>query len=162
MEPDMTLTVGQRAIGGIALLALCSCATAPPPLPKPPPEPVAPVSLLPQTPPPPPPPAKPPPPRKRDEPRPAIAAPAQAPVQLVGLDENQLHQLLGAPASVENHSPGKTLRFRRQDCVLSLALYPDVESRVFRTLSYEVTSDDNSSGTAQQCRAKFGAVAVSQ
>ena len=163
MEPEMSFAFRRRALSGLTALALCSCTTtAPPPEAKAPPQPVAPVSLLPATPPPPPPPEKSTPPRKRPEPKPALTAPAQAPVQLVGLDETEVQKLLGAPAAVENHSPGKTLRFRRQDCVLSLALYPDVESRVFRTLSYEVTSDDNNAGTTQSCRSKFGAVAISQ
>lgn len=145
------------------MLALCGCATEPPPIPErtaPPtasPAP-APISLLPQT---PVPPQRPPvTPRKRDERKPATPPPS--PVQLVGLNETELQTLLGMPAAVENHSPGKTLRFRKQDCVLSLALYPDIETRIFRTLSYEVTSDDNNVGATQQCQTKFGAVAATE
>lgn len=83
-------------------------------------------------------------------------------MQLVGLDENAAQALLGAPEAVEDHSPGKTLRFRRQGCVLSLALYPEVETRIFRVLSYEVTSDDHNAGAQQRCEAKFGTVVATQ
>lgn len=86
--------------------------------------------------------------------------PPAAPVQLVGMDENAVQALLGTPSLVEDHAPGKTWRFRKHDCVLSLALYPDVQTRVFRTLSYEVTSDEHNAGAKQLCETKFGNVAT--
>jgi len=157
-----------RIGGGLVVLALTSCAaTAPaPPAPPqeaaPPPQQTAttrPVSLLPQT---LPPPAAAPPQRKKEDRKPvqtATAPMAPTPVQLVGMDESQLGQMFGQPAAVETHPPGKTLRYRRQECVLSLALFLDVETRIYRTLSYEVSSDDNNAGA---CRTRFGSLAASQ
>jgi len=103
--------------------------------------------------------------KRRDATKPAAPASAATsaqtvPVQLVGMNEGEVQALLGAPSLVEDHAPGKTWRFRKHDCVLSVALYPDVQTRVFRTLSYEVTSDDHNAGAKQLCETKFGNVAA--
>jgi hypothetical protein len=156
--------------GVVALLALCSCAD-------PPKRPVAstpapteqtassgPIALT--APPAPANAAKAVPAKKRDATAKASApvsttpTTATAPVQLVGMNEGEVQALLGAPSLVEDHAPGKTWRFRKNDCVLSVALYPDVQTRVFHTLSYEVTSDDHNAGAKQLCETKFGNVAV--
>lgn len=169
--PSMSVMTLNRTISVMALMVLCSCAdptpshvgstpstqreqpassgpialTAPP-APVPPPKPAAPV-------------------KRHDASKPA-APPAAAPtaqtspVQLVGMDEGEVQALLGTPSMVEEHAPGKTWRFRKHDCVLSVALYPDVQTRVFRTLSYEVTSDDHNAGAKQLCETKFGNVAA--
>ncbi|HMA48770.1 MAG TPA: hypothetical protein VKP60_03390 [Magnetospirillaceae bacterium] len=165
----MSVKTLNRTICGIAIVALSGCA---PPAPPPPPAspPVAqnaassgPIALVA---PPSPAPAKPAPAKRHDE-RKATAAvatvpapPPAAPLQLVGMDEGAVQALLGAPSLVEDHAPGKTWRFRKHDCVLSVALYPDVQTRVFRTLSYEVTSDEHNAGAKQLCETKFGGVAT--
>jgi hypothetical protein len=77
------------------------------------------------------------------------------PMHLIGLDEGQLKARFGAPATEEDQSPGKTLRYRNRRCTLSLALYPDVQTRVFRALSYEVTSDDHSATGTRHCLAEL-------
>jgi len=164
--PSMTVTILNRTIGVIALMALCGCAdpapkhvaSAPPPQEQPP-APSGPVALTP--PPAPAAPAKAAPAKRRDAAKPVQTAVAPPPpVQLVGMDEGAIQALLGAPSMVEDHAPGKTWRFRKHDCVLSVALYPDVQTRVFRTLSYEVTSDDHNAGAKQLCETKFGNVAA--
>jgi len=152
----------------IALMALCGCAdpTQPdvasaPPAPSGQSAPSGPIALT--TPPASTAPAKAPAPVKRhDAAKPAqqTATAAPPPVQLVGMDEGAVQALLGAPSMVEDHAPGKTWRFRKHDCVLSVALYPDVQTRIFRTLSYEVTSDDHNAGAKQLCETKFGSVAA--
>jgi hypothetical protein len=159
-----------RTFGGIALLALCGCAD-PTPKPvvsateaqkEPVAAPTAPIALTV-------PPTSTSPTRaasakKRDDRKQTASVPGTAasptPVQLVGMNEGDVQALFGAPSLVEDHAPGKTLRFRKHDCVLSVALYPDVQTRVFRTLSYEVTSDDHNAGAKQLCETKFGNVAV--
>ena len=166
----MNVKTLNRTICGVALVALSGCAPqSPPPPPASPPAaqngtlsgpivlvaPAAPV------------PAKPAPPPKRHEDRKTTPATAAAPppppaVQLVGMDEGALQALLGPPSLVEDHAPGKTWRFRKQGCVLSVALYPDVQTRVFRTLSYEVTSDEHNTGAKQLCETKFGSVALAE
>ena len=164
----MTMTTLNRTLSVIALMALCGCADPTPPhaASAPPPNgapaPSGPIALT--APPAPAAPAKAAAPAKRrDASKPSASAPTQtaaAPVQLVGMDEGEVQALLGAPSMVEDHAPGKTWRFRKRDCVLSVALYPDVQTRVFRTLSYEVTSDDHNAGAKQLCETKFGNVAT--
>lgn len=73
------------------------------------------------------------------------------PVNLVGLDENQLKAVLGPPTEQEDRSPAKTWRYRNGKCVVDLALYPDVETRVFRTLSYEVTTGEDTAAEERLC-----------
>lgn len=161
--PEMTVKTLNRTIYGLALLALSGCGS-PPPAPQ---MPAAtqeqtsftPVALAP-------PPAsaagKPAPVKKQTERKATAAAPAPTapPVQLVGMDEGAVQALLGSPVTIEDHAPGKTLRYRKNGCVLSVALYPDVQTRIFRTLSYEVTSDEHNAGAKQLCETKFGNVAA--
>ncbi len=109
----------------------------------------------------PPPPPKKSPPKKvaRSRPRPAAqlasaqpqAEPALAPVNLVGLDEHQLTALLGAPNEQEEPAPGKIWRYRKANCTLDITLYPDVVTRTYRSLAYEVTSNDNTAEGKRDC-----------
>lgn len=160
----MNGTTLNRTLCVIALMALCGCAdptpqhtaSAPPAHGEQSPGPIALTA-----PPAPTAPAKAPvPAKRRDATKPAATSAQAAPVQLVGMNEGEVQALLGTPSMVEDHAPGKTWRFRKHDCVLSVALYPDVQTRVFRTLSYEVTSDDHNAGAKQLCETKFGNVAV--
>jgi hypothetical protein len=75
------------------------------------------------------------------------------PVNLIGLDEQQLRRLLGPPAAEEDHPPGKVWRYRKGGCSLNLSLYPDVQTRKFGTLTYEVRSDDNTDEGKRACLA---------
>lgn len=160
----MNGTTLNRTLSVIALMVLCGCAdpTTPhtasaPPAPQTQTAAAGPIALT--APPAPAAPAKPAVPAKRRDATKPTAAQA-APAQLVGMNEGEVQALLGAPSLVEDHAPGKTWRFRKHDCVLSVALYPDVQTRVFRTLSYEVTSDDHNAGAKQLCETKFGSVAT--
>lgn len=89
-------------------------------------------------------------------PPPATHEPVPPPLRPVGLDEETLKNLLGQPSASRDEAPARVLSFRRSECALNLTLYPDVETRVFRTLSYEVTSDDHDERTARTCHARFG------
>ena len=75
------------------------------------------------------------------------------PVNLVGLGEQQLRELLGPPASEEERPPGKVWRYGKGGCNLNVSLYPDVQSRKFGTLTYEVKSDDNTDEGKRACLA---------
>lgn len=116
----------------------------------------------------PPPPPKKSPPKKAARPRPKPAAqlahaqpqagaaperkePGLAPVNLVGLDEHQLTALLGAPSEQEEPTPGKIWRYRKANCTLDITLYPDVLTRTYRSLAYEVTSNDNTAEGKRDC-----------
>jgi hypothetical protein len=81
------------------------------------------------------------------------------PMQLVGLTENEIQVLLGRPSIVDENPPARTWRYRRGTCTLTLALYPDVQTRIYRALTYEVTSDDPTRSTDKSCRVQFTATA---
>ncbi len=73
------------------------------------------------------------------------------PLNLVGQSEGDIRARFGAPASEEDRAPGKIWRYRRGPCVLDVSLYPDVQTRKFTTLAYEVRSDDNTDQAKQLC-----------
>ena len=85
----------------------------------------------------------------------AASTPAPPPVNLVGKSEGQVRALLGPPTSVEERAPGKTWHYRDGRCSVDVQLYPDVQTRQFGTLAYEVKSDDNSDEGRRDCLARF-------
>jgi hypothetical protein len=85
----------------------------------------------------------------------AASTPAPPPVNLVGKSEGQVRALLGPPTSVEERAPGKTWHYRDGQCSVDVQLYPDVQTRQFGTLAYEVKSDDNSDEGRRDCLARF-------
>jgi hypothetical protein len=66
-----------------------------------------------------------------------------------------LRALLGPPTSVEERAPGKTWRYRDGQCSVDIQLYPDVQTRRFGTLAYEVKSDDNTDEGKRGCLAQL-------
>jgi len=87
-------------------------------------------------------------------PQQATAGPVPA-VNLVGKSEGQVRALLGPPTSVEERAPGKTWHYRDGRCSVDVQLYPDVQTRQFGTLAYEVKSDDNSDEGRRDCLARL-------
>ncbi len=85
---------------------------------------------------------------------PAPATPT-APVTLVGKSEGEVRAMLGPPNSVEERAPGKTWHYRDGRCSVDVQLYPDVQTRQFGTLAYEVKSDDNSDEGKRDCLARL-------
>lgn len=77
------------------------------------------------------------------------------PASLVGMDEPQLVAMLGPPTSEDIQAPGKTWRYRKPHCTVDLTLYPDVQTRIYRALAYEVTSNDNSPDGKRLCLAEL-------
>jgi hypothetical protein len=93
---------------------------------------------------------------KAELPQTAAAPPARpSAVSLVGKSEGQVRALLGPPTSVEERAPGKTWHYRDGRCSVDVQLYPDVQTRQFGTLAYEVKSDDNSDEGRRDCLARF-------
>ena len=87
---------------------------------------------------------------------PAKPAAANAPiVSLAGKSESELRALLGAPSSEEDRPPGKRWRYRSGQCTLDVQLYPDVQTKQFGTLAYEVKSDDNTDEGKRLCMAQL-------
>ncbi len=95
------------------------------------------------------------------EPAVAAATPAKsasttaAPVNLIGKSEGDLRALFGPPTTVEDRAPGKTWRYREGQCTVDIQLYPDVQTRQFGTLAYEVKSDDNTDEGKRGCLAQL-------
>ncbi|MGZ5825938.1 MAG: hypothetical protein ACXWIO_08010 [Croceibacterium sp.] len=84
--------------------------------------------------------------------RPSSDAPT---VTLAGKSDNEVRAMLGAPTSEEERPPGKRWRYRDGQCTLDVQLYPDVQTKQFGTLAYEVKSDDNSDEGKRLCLAQF-------
>ena len=90
-----------------------------------------------------------------DEPPARRAATGGPGLSLIGKSEAELRAMLGAPTSEEDRPPGKRWRYRDGQCTLVLQLYPDIKTRQFGTLGYEVTSDDNTNEGKRVCMAQL-------
>jgi hypothetical protein len=86
---------------------------------------------------------------------PAPPPPTGPAVSLAGKSENELRALLGSPTNEEDRPPGKRWRYRDGQCTLDVQLYPDVQTKQFGTLAYEVKSDDNTDEGRRLCLAQF-------
>jgi hypothetical protein len=75
--------------------------------------------------------------------------------QLIGLNETELQNALGPPMLQEEKAPTKLWVFRSHNCTINVTLYPDVQTRQFHALSYEVISDVNTPERTRQCTAEF-------
>lgn len=91
----------------------------------------------------------------------AASAPVSPPdataPSLVGRSEIEVQALYGPPSSTEDRPPGKVWHYRDGTCALDVRLFPDVQTRQFGTLSYEVKSDDNSDQGKRACLAQLRA-----
>jgi hypothetical protein len=74
---------------------------------------------------------------------------------LVGLDERAATELFGEPRTRHENATKKTWYYRDSGCALNLYFYLDMSSHVFRTLAYEVSSDDQSAESRDQCVARL-------
>jgi hypothetical protein len=81
---------------------------------------------------------------------------ASASATLMGKSEGQVRAMLGPPTSVEERAPGKTWHYRDGRCSVNVQLYPNVQTRQFGTLGYDVQSDDNSDEGKRACMARIG------
>ena len=75
--------------------------------------------------------------------------------RLIGLSETEIESVLGTPMLQEDRAPTKLWVFRSRNCTINVTLYPDVETRQFHALSYEVTSDVHTAERTRQCIAEF-------
>jgi len=86
---------------------------------------------------------------------PRHTASAAVPVSLAGKSEAELRALLGAPTAEEDRPPGKRWHYRDGQCTLDVQLYPDVQTKQFGTLAYEVKSHDNTDQGKLACLAQL-------
>lgn len=75
--------------------------------------------------------------------------------RLIGLSESEIESALGTPMLQEDRAPTKLWVFRSRNCTINVTLYPDVETRQFHALAYEVTSDVHTAERTRQCIAEF-------
>ncbi len=85
------------------------------------------------------------------KPDPSKDASEQPSINLIGKSEAEVRALFGPPTTVEERAPGKTWRYRDGKCTLDVQLYPDVQTRQFATLAYEVKSDDSTDEGNRAC-----------
>jgi hypothetical protein len=83
------------------------------------------------------------------------AATASPALSLIGKSETELRGVLGAPTSEEDRPPGKLWRYRDGQCTLDVQLYPDVQTKQFGILAYDVKSDDNTDEGKRVCAAQL-------
>lgn len=76
-------------------------------------------------------------------------------VSPIGKNEGEVRALFGPPNNEEERAPGKVWRYRDGQCTMDIQLYPDVQTRQFGTLAYEVKSDDNTDEGKRGCLAQF-------
>jgi len=74
---------------------------------------------------------------------------------LIGITEREATELFGPPHRRHDNATNKTWYYRDGSCGLDLYFYMDMSSRVFRTLAYEVSSDDQSAESRDQCIARL-------
>jgi len=103
-------------------------------------------------------PVAPPPPHKKPHPTPAVVATAKPQIDdLIGWNETEIRTVFGAPTAQEDHAPTKRLVYHDRQCTMNVTLYPEVETRQFQALNYEVNADDGSAKRQQACVAEFSA-----
>ncbi|MEK9968504.1 MAG: hypothetical protein VW600_05180 [Ferrovibrio sp.] len=79
---------------------------------------------------------------------------------LIGLDMEQARKQLGPPQQEVERAPAKLWLYRTPQCSLDVALYPDVQTQVFRVLNYEVNSNDGTEQGRRQCIASLRSGAI--
>jgi hypothetical protein len=87
------------------------------------------------------------------EPSSVVATPILS--RWVGLNERKLVAALGPPTMKEERPPARLTSFRRGSCTLTVTLNPDVETRDFHALDYEVISDANTARRNRECAVEF-------
>jgi len=73
-----------------------------------------------------------------------------APERLIGLSEEDVQRLIGAPAGVREEPPAVVWSYSSTRCGLTLFFYMDMASRTFRALTYELkpSGSDGLGGSA--------------
>ncbi|MFM9841974.1 MAG: hypothetical protein ACKVOI_03295 [Dongiaceae bacterium] len=91
-------------------------------------------------------------------PPPAPPAPAPAALgslPLAGKSESEIRAAFGSPSAEEERPPGKRWRYRDGQCTLDIQLYPNVETKQFTTLAYDVRNNVDSDEGKRLCMAQF-------
>ncbi len=92
-------------------------------------------------------------PEPADAAAPAVDGPD--PRQLVGLGFDETETLLGLPTKQEEKPPAKVWTYNGTDCELTIFFYADINTQEFRALTYEVTGNEATGGSDDQCLAQL-------
>jgi hypothetical protein len=95
------------------------------------------------------------PPKQETPNQPSKDVASATPVTLVGKSAAEVRSLLGPPTSEEDRAPGKAWHYQDGQCTVDVRLYPDVQTRQFSTLSYEVKSNDSTDEGKRLCLAQL-------
>lgn len=87
--------------------------------------------------------------------RPAPAPASVASLPLAGMSEAEIRAALGPPSAEEERPPGKRWRYRDGQCTLDIQLYPNVETKQFTTLAYDVRNNVDSDEGKRFCMGQF-------
>lgn len=93
---------------------------------------------------------------------PAVPPPTPAPaavgsLALAGKSEAEIRAAFGSPSAEDEQPPGKRWRYRDGQCTLDIQLYPNVETKQFTTLAYDVRDNVDSDEGKRRCMAQFHA-----
>jgi hypothetical protein len=77
------------------------------------------------------------PPTPMMKPAPPLEIEAVAPADLVGFDFSSVRHVLRQPDNIENSALSVVWKYET-DCTLQLYFYPDIKTRVFRLLKYDL------------------------
>lgn len=83
------------------------------------------------------------------------AAPRPQIDELIGWNESEIKTVFGAPAAQEDHAPTKRWVYHTKQCTMNVTFYPEVETKQFHALNYEVNADDGSAKRQQACVTEF-------
>jgi hypothetical protein len=75
----------------------------------------------------------------------------KSPEEVIGLDLAQISRLLGEPAFRTEQPPAKVWSYAGNGCAMRVFVYPDIKSRVFRALTYEIQGTDGSPLAKRRC-----------
>jgi hypothetical protein len=75
----------------------------------------------------------------------------QNPDEVIGLDLAQIARLLGEPAFRTEQPPAKVWSYAGAGCAMRVFVYPDIKSRVFRALTYEIQGTDGTLLAKRRC-----------
>lgn len=81
--------------------------------------------------------------------------PGPDPKQLVGLGFGETEALLGLPTRQEEKPPARVWTYSGTDCELTIFFYADINTQEFRALTYEVTGNEATGGSDDQCLAQL-------
>jgi len=88
--------------------------------------------------------------------------PRLSPEMLVGLSEQETHQLLGQPSTVRREPPSTVWNYAAGDCSLDVYFYFDLSTSRFRSLAYELKTARRTDDAQQLCLGNIQTVHASR